>query len=132
MDQVALRYRLTAWHRHDDAARVYVSWCRSLGIFSQGETLEQAQSSIESACLLFLRRCHKLGILERELRLRGAELRARKLTDDGGDINHNHDGDFVAFSRIADASHHDFNVDLDFAIAPSAQGGRDSSEPICQ
>jgi predicted RNase H-like HicB family nuclease len=57
--------------RFDDDTKVYVAFCPSLNLYSQGTDEDRARSAIKSAVLLFLKTCIKHGVLDEALKDRG-------------------------------------------------------------
>ena len=57
--------------RYDEDAKVFVSYCPALNIFSQGESEELAQRALGSAVGLFLHACYERGQLDQALREAG-------------------------------------------------------------
>ncbi|MBU7015893.1 MAG: type II toxin-antitoxin system HicB family antitoxin [Theionarchaea archaeon] len=51
----------------------YVSFCPELGVYSQGETIEEAKANLTEAVELYLESAKKLGILEEVLEEVGIE-----------------------------------------------------------
>jgi predicted RNase H-like HicB family nuclease len=57
--------------RKDAAANVYVSYCPTLKIYSQGETEDQASEALKSAVTLFLTHCVQNGQIDFALKKLG-------------------------------------------------------------
>jgi predicted RNase H-like HicB family nuclease len=57
--------------RFDDATNVYVAYCPSLQLYSQGTDEKRARLAIESAVMLFLKNCINNGVLDEALKDRG-------------------------------------------------------------
>ena len=57
--------------RRDAEANVFVSFCPSLHLYSQGRTKGEAKAALESAVGLFLSVCYDRGILDQALQKRG-------------------------------------------------------------
>jgi predicted RNase H-like HicB family nuclease len=57
--------------RRDDDVGVYVAFCPTLQLYSQGTDEKRARQALESAILLFLSTCIKNGVLDEALKDRG-------------------------------------------------------------
>jgi hypothetical protein len=68
---ITIDIRLRFATRHDEEADVYVGYCPSLDIYSQGTNQEQARRAVVNAAKLFITTCYDLDILHRVLRERG-------------------------------------------------------------
>jgi len=53
--------------RKDDPTGVYVAYCPSLKLYSQGTTEERARQALNGAILLYLSTCIQHGILDKAL-----------------------------------------------------------------
>lgn len=68
MTNLDVTINFAAAYRYDDAAKVYVSYCPTLKMYSQGHTRERALSALGSAVSLFLKACFDRGIWDSTLR----------------------------------------------------------------
>jgi predicted RNase H-like HicB family nuclease len=57
--------------RRDDEAGVYVAFCPTLKLYSQGTDEARARQAMESAIMLFMSTCIKIGVLNEALQERG-------------------------------------------------------------
>jgi predicted RNase H-like HicB family nuclease len=57
--------------RRDDDTSVYVAWCPTLQLYSQGTDEKRARQALEGAIFLFLTTCMNHGVLDEALRDRG-------------------------------------------------------------
>jgi len=57
--------------RRDDDTGVYVAFCPTLQLYSQGTDEPRAKQALEGAILLFLSTCIKNGVLDEALQERG-------------------------------------------------------------
>ena len=57
--------------RRDDDAGVYVAFCPTLQLYSQGTDETRARQAMEGAVVLFLSTCLKHGVLDQALQERG-------------------------------------------------------------
>lgn len=71
MTPVQVSFRLKIATRHDSEAGVYVGYCPSLNLYSQGRTDHEAEDAAVSAATLFIVACYERDILHRVLRKRG-------------------------------------------------------------
>ncbi|HVX93663.1 MAG TPA: type II toxin-antitoxin system HicB family antitoxin [Polyangia bacterium] len=122
LDRIEVTYRLPALFKRDAATGLFVSWCPPLGIFSQGTTAKEAKRALNSAVTLYIQTCQKRGILDRQLKLRGAQpvppgetIGAE--TDDGDDSRY-----FIVVTEERDerdeqANRFDVNVAIDLLVA---------------
>ena len=53
--------------RKDDETGVYVAFCPTLRLYSQGTDEQRARQAMESAIMLFLSTCIKIGVLDEAL-----------------------------------------------------------------
>ncbi len=63
-----ITFKLNTKFRHDPEASVFVSHCPALGIFSQGDSQEQAVEAIREAAALYLQTAYAHDRLEQVLR----------------------------------------------------------------
>ena len=68
---LSISARVRGAMRRDSQTGVYVSFCPTLRIYSQGTDENRARAALESAVKLFLSTCLRNGTLERVLRERG-------------------------------------------------------------
>jgi predicted RNase H-like HicB family nuclease len=71
MPSVEMVFNLTCLVRHDSEASVFVSHCPALGVYSQGETQEEANEAIKSAVTLFIEAAFDFDRLDQTLRRAG-------------------------------------------------------------
>lgn len=57
------KWCLPVWYGLDDKTNVWVGICPWLNIATQGGSKDEARGALKSAIKLFLRNCHKRGIL---------------------------------------------------------------------
>lgn len=57
--------------RWDDQAKVFLSFCPALNIYSQGLSEDEAREALESTMRLYIETCIERGILEQILRRAG-------------------------------------------------------------
>ena len=66
-----ISFRLHVAVKEDEHAKCFVSWCPTIGVFSAGNTADDAKKAIESAILMFIKNCLKRRILDDVLVERG-------------------------------------------------------------
>lgn len=71
MSYCQVSFRLSFSTRHDAEAGVHVGYCRTLNLYSQGRTDEEAEQAVVSAAALFISTCYDRDILHSVLRKRG-------------------------------------------------------------
>ena len=85
--------------RKDEQTGVYVAFCPTLQIYSQGTDESRARAALESAVKLFLGTCLKHGNIDRALRERGfSEVAEAATTNPKQQM-----GEFVAIERYDEA-----------------------------
>ncbi|SRR6266496_801734 len=81
MTTVQVSFRLKFATRHDSDAGVYVGYCSSLNLYSQGRTDQEAEDAAVSAATLFIVACYEQDSLHTVLRKRGMTRAAPGLTE---------------------------------------------------
>ena len=71
MTPIEVSFRLQFAVRHDSDAGVFVGYCPSLKLYSQGRTDQEAEDAVVSAAKLFIVACYERDILHSVLRKRG-------------------------------------------------------------
>jgi len=71
MTPIEVSFRLKFAIRHDSDAGVYVGYCPSLRVYSQGRTDQEVEEAVVSAAKLFIVACYERDILHSVLRKRG-------------------------------------------------------------
>jgi hypothetical protein len=71
--RIRVAYDLKVGMRQDEQTGLHIAFCPALDLFAQGTTEDQAKDSIKSAISLYLVTCYERGVLDRQLRLRGAK-----------------------------------------------------------
>ena len=71
MPSVQMVFNLTCLVRHDAEAAVFVSHCPALGVYSQGESEEEAREAIKSAATLYVEAAYDFDRLDQVLRRAG-------------------------------------------------------------
>jgi predicted RNase H-like HicB family nuclease len=85
--------------RKDEQTGIYVAFCPTLQIYSQGIDESRARAALESAVKLFLGTCLKHGSIDRALRERGfSEVAEAATTNPKQQM-----GEFVAIERYDEA-----------------------------
>jgi hypothetical protein len=92
--------------RKDEQTGVYVSYCPTLRLYSQGTDESRARAALESAVKLFLGTCLKYGMMDQALKQRGfSEVSESESTSPRQQIE-----EYVAIEKYAEAF--EFDVPL--------------------
>ena len=117
-DRIEVLYRLPAAFRVNENG-VFVACCPPLGIFSQGKTEGEAKRRLHSAATLYIKACHRRGILSRLMQERGGTV-----VDPGeqSELGKLPTGPFIAVLKplAKDATPYKLDVALDFLVAKEA------------
>ena len=112
--RIRVAYDLKVGLRTDGQTGLHVAWCPALNLYAQGTSQDEARESIHSAISMYLVTCYERGILDRQLRLRGAVKAVSAEPSDESD-----DSDFVEVALEGYPTTLDVQIPINLLVADS-------------